>query len=288
MAVILVTGANGQLGNELGKASKNYYGYDFIFSDIESVDITSADKITAFIKKSEPDWIINCAAYNFVDKAESEPEKALMVNSTAVKNIAEAIKGSECRFIHISSDYVFDGGANMPYNESSITNPLSAYGKSKLEGEKNALQHNRSMIIRTAWLYSSFGSNFVKTILYKAREKDSLKVVFDQTGTPTYAADLAEAIMNIISGVIKNRVAFNAGIYHYSNEGVCSWYDLAVEIVKEAGLQCKIIPILTEEYPAAAARPFYSVLDKTRIKETYNIEIPHWRSSLKKCIKILI
>jgi dTDP-4-dehydrorhamnose reductase len=288
MAIILVTGANGQLGNELRKASKNYYGYDFIFTDIDTVDITSADKIAAFIKKSEPDWLINCAAYNFVDKAESEPEKALMVNSTAVKNIAEAIKGSECRFIHVSSDYVFDGGSNMPYNESSVANPLSVYGRSKLEGEKNALQHNRSMIIRTAWLYSSFGSNFVKTILYKAREKDSLKVIFDQTGTPTYAADLAESIMNIISGVIKNRVAFNAGIYHYSNEGVCSWYDLAEEIVKEAGLQCKIIPILTKDYPADARRPFYSVLDKTRIKETYNIEIPHWRSSLKKCIKLLI
>jgi dTDP-4-dehydrorhamnose reductase len=288
MAIILVTGANGQLGNELIKASKNYYGYDFIFTDIDTVDITSADKIAAFIKKSEPDWLINCAAYNFVDKAESEPEKALMINSTAVKNIAEAIKRSECRFIHVSSDYIFDGGSNMPYNESSAANPLSAYGRSKLEGEKNALQYNRSMIIRTAWLYSSFGSNFVKTILCKAREKDSLKVIFDQTGTPTYAADLAESIMNIISGVIKNRVAFNAGIYHYSNEGVCSWYDLAEEIVKEAGLQCKIIPILTKDYPAAARRPFYSVLDKTRIKETYNIEIPHWRSSLKKCIKLLI
>jgi dTDP-4-dehydrorhamnose reductase len=288
MAIILVTGANGQLGNELRKASKNYYGYDFIFTDIDTVDITSADKIAAYIKKSEPDWLINCAAYNFVDKAESEPEKALMINSTAVKNIAEAIKRSECRFIHVSSDYIFDGGSNMPYNESSAANPLSAYGRSKLEGEKNALQYNRSMIIRTAWLYSSFGSNFVKTILCKAREKDSLKVIFDQTGTPTYAADLAESIMNIISGVIKNRVAFNAGIYHYSNEGVCSWYDLAEEIVKEAGLQCKIIPILTKDYPAAARRPFYSVLDKTRIKETYNIEIPHWRSSLKKCIKLLI
>jgi len=288
MAVILITGANGQLGSELRAASKNYYGYDFVFTDIDTLDIASADDTSAFIEKTGPAWIINCAAYNFVDKAENEPDKALVINGSAVKNIAEAIRGSECRFIHLSSDYVFDGNSNVPYTESSATNPLSAYGRSKLEGEKSALVHNGSMIIRTSWLYSSFGSNFVKTILNKAKEKDLMKVVFDQTGTPTYAADLAEAIMSIISGVIRNQSAYIPGIYQYSNEGVCSWYDLALEAVKEAGLNCRIVPILSKEYPSAVTRPFYSVLDKSKIKETYSLEIPHWRSSLRKCIKLLL
>jgi dTDP-4-dehydrorhamnose reductase len=288
MAVILITGANGQLGSELKNASKSYYGYDFIFTDISDLDISSPDKTADFIIKRKPDWIINCVAYNFVDKAEDEYDKALLINGTAVKNIAEVIKGSECKFIHISSDYVFDGQANIPYNENSVPNPRSAYGRSKLDGEKGALLHHGSMIIRTSWLYSSYGSNFVKTILVKAKEHDSLKVVFDQIGSPTWAADLAEAILSIIAGVIRNRIAFNAGVYHYSNEGVCSWYDLAMETVKEAGLQCKIIPILSKDYHAAAKRPFYSVLDKSKIKENYSLEIPHWRNSLKKCIKLLI
>jgi dTDP-4-dehydrorhamnose reductase len=288
MAAILITGANGQLGNELRAASKNYYGYDFVFTDIDTLDISSSDKTASFISKTQPDWIINCAAYNFVDKAENEFDKALLINGTAVKNIAEAIKGSVCRFIHISSDYVFDGNANVPYCESSATNPLSAYGRSKLEGEKSALLHHASMIIRTSWLYSSFGSNFVKMILNKAKEKDLLKVVCDQTGTPTYAADLAEAIMTIISGVIRNQIALIPGIYHYSNEGVCSWYDFALETVKEAELNCLVVPILSKEYPSAVMRPFYSVLDKSKIKETYNLQIPHWRASLGKCIKQLI
>jgi len=288
MAVILITGANGQLGSELKNSSKSYYGYDFIFTDISDLDISSPDKTADFINKRRPDWIINCVAYNFVDKAEDEYDKALLINGTAVKNIAEVIKGSECKFIHISSDYVFDGQANIPYNENSVPNPRSAYGRSKLDGEKGALLHHGSMIIRTSWLYSSYGSNFVKTILVKAKEHDSLKVVFDQIGSPTWAADLAEAILSIIAGVIRNQIAFNAGVYHYSNEGVCSWYDLAMETVKEAGLQCKIIPILSKDYHAAAKRPFYSVLDKSKIKENYSLEIPHWRNSLKKCIKLLI
>jgi dTDP-4-dehydrorhamnose reductase len=288
MAVILVTGANGQLGSEIRAASKNYYGYDFIFTDIDTLNISSAEETAVFIKNNSPDWIINCAAYNLVDKAEIEPDKAMIVNSKAVKNIAEAIRGSETRLIQLSSDYVFDGEANAPYKEDADTNPQGAYGRSKLEGEKAALLHNRTMVIRTSWLYSSYGANFVKTILSKAKEKDSLKVVYDQTGTPTYAADLGEAILNIVSGVIKNRMAFTAGIYHYSDEGVCSWYDLALETVKEAGINCKVYPILSNEYPSAATRPSYSVLDKSKIKDTYNIEIPHWRESLKKCIKLLM
>jgi dTDP-4-dehydrorhamnose reductase len=287
MAIILITGAKGQLGSELKEVSKNFYGYDFIFTDIDSFDITSLEKISEFIKKSKPDWIINCAAYTLVDKAEVEPDQALLINGTAVKNITEAIRGSECRFIHISSDYVYDGNLNVPYNENITANPLSAYGRSKLAGEKYALLHNGSMIIRTAWLYSSFGNNFVKTILRNAADKESLKVVFDQTGTPTYAADLAGAIMNIISGVIRNQIAMNSGIYNYSNEGVCSWYDFAREIIKESGLTCRVLPVLTKDYPQAAKRPVYSVLDKSKIKENYGLSIPHWRDSLIKCLKLL-
>jgi dTDP-4-dehydrorhamnose reductase len=287
MAIILITGAKGQLGSELKEVSKNFYGYDFIFTDIDSLDITSLEKISEFINKSKPDWIINCAAYNLVDKAEVEPDKALLINGTAVKNITEVIKGSECRFIHISSDYVYDGSSNVPYNENIPANPLSSYGRSKLAGEKYALLHNGSMIIRTAWLYSSFGNNFVKTIFRNAAEKESLKVVFDRTGTPTYAADLAGAIMNIISGVIRNQIAMNSGIYNYSNEGVCSWYDFASEIIKESGLTCQVLPVLTKDYPQAAKRPVYSVLDKSKIKENYGLSIPHWRDSLIKCLKLL-
>lgn len=284
MAVILITGANGQLGNEIRNVSGNFYGYDFIFTDIAELDITDSSSTTDFITKNKPDWIINCAAYNSVDKAEAELDKAMLINCTAVRNIAEAVRGSDCRFIHVSTDYVFDGKACIPYNESILPAPETAYGRSKLAGEKAALLHNNSMIIRTSWLYSRHGSNFVKTIMSKARKNESLQVVFDQAGTPTWAADLAEAIMKIISSVIRNQVAFNAGIYHYSNEGVCSWYDFAGAIIEEEGLNCTLHPILSKEFAAAAKRPCYSVLDKSKIKETYNLEIPHWRSSLKKCM----
>ncbi len=287
MAVILVTGANGQLGNELKIVSKNFWGYDFIFTDIDTLDITDSEELESFINKTGPDWIINCAAYNLVDKAESEPDEAMKINSLAVKNIAEAIHGSDCRFIHISTDYVYDGKANVPYNEDAPVNPLSAYGRSKLSGEKYALHHHGTMIIRTSWLYSSFGNNFVKTILRNAGKKESLQVVFDQTGTPTYAADLAEAVMSIVSGVIRNHFALNAGIYNYSNEGVCSWYDFATEIVKESGLACQVKPVLSREYRQVAERPVYSVMDKYKIKESYSISIPHWRSSLTACMKLL-
>jgi len=287
MAIILITGAKGQLGNELKVVSKKYYGYDFIFTDIDTLDITDPAKTTIYINKTKPDWIINCAAYNQVDKAEIDYQAALLVNGIAVKNISDSIKDSTCRFIHISSDYVFDGNSNVPYADNSPANPLSAYGRTKLEGEKAALIHQASMVIRTSWLYSSFGKNFVKTIIRLGNEKDSIQVVSDQTGTPTYARDLAEAIMQIISGVIRNQIAFNAGIYNYSDEGVCSWYDFAVAIIEETGLNCQVIPILSKDYPTDTKRPAYSVMNKSKIKENYNLVIPHWRTSLKKCIKII-
>jgi dTDP-4-dehydrorhamnose reductase len=287
MAVILISGGAGQLGNELKEVSKNFYGYDFVFTDIDTLDLSNPLQTTDFIKNCRPDWIVNCAAYNLVDKAQSEPDTAMEINASAVRNIVDAIKGSEIRFIHISSDYVYDGKSNVPYNESSDPNPASAYGKSKLAGEKYALQHHASMVIRTSWLYSSFGNNFVKTIIRNAKDKESLKVVFDQTGTPTYAADLAGVIMSIISGVIRNQFALNSGIYNYSNEGTCSWYDFAVEIVKESGLNCIIFPVTTSEYQQPAPRPAYSVMDKTKIKDNYGITIPYWRESLVKCMKLL-
>jgi dTDP-4-dehydrorhamnose reductase len=287
MAVILVTGADGQLGNELRVVAGNYYGYQFIFTDADTLDITDKEKTEAFIRSLQPGWVINCAAYTAVDMAEEEPAKAMLVNNTAVRNIVGAIKGSDCRLIHISSDYVFNGNANTPYDENSPTDPLTAYGRSKLEGEKSAMEYYGSMVIRTSWLYSSFGSNFVKTILRKGKETGVVKVVFDQTGSPTYAADLANAIMSIVSGVIRNQAAFYAGIFNYSNEGVCSWFDLASEALLEAGIDCRVIPIRTADLNQAAKRPAYSVLDKGKIKESYNLTIPHWRSSLKKCIKAL-
>ncbi len=286
MATILITGASGQLGNEIRVASQNYCGYDFIFTDADSLDITSREKVKEFIADAVPGWIINCAAYNAVDKAETEYEKALLVNGTAVGYLAEAIRGSQCRLIHISSDYVFSGDSSVPYNENDLPQPLTAYGKSKLEGEKYALQHHASMVIRTSWLYSSFGNNFVKTIIRHASARDVLKVVYDQTGTPTYAADLAESVLIIIAGVIRNKFAFNTGIYHYSNEGVCSWFDFASEIVRESGIDCKIEPVLSKDFPAAAKRPWYTVMDKSKIKENYNITIPHWRTSLMRCLSI--
>jgi dTDP-4-dehydrorhamnose reductase len=287
MATILVTGANGQLGNELQFVSKSFYGYDFLFTDIDTLDITNYDHTSAFIKDARPDWIINCAAYTNVDKAESEPDQALLINGTAVRNITGAIKGSDCRLIHVSTDYVYDGNSNVPYSEGVAVNPLTSYGRSKLEGEKYALLHHGSMIIRTSWLYSTFGKNFVKTILRNGAEKKSLNVVFDQTGSPTYAADLAGAIMTIVSGVIRNQVAMNSGIYNYSNEGACTWFDFATEIINEAGLPCKINPVLSTEFKQIARRPSYSVMDKTKIRENYGLTIPHWRTSLLKCIKLL-
>ncbi len=287
MAGILITGANGQLGNELKEISKQYWGYDFTFTDIDTLDITDAQATGEFIRTLNPGWIVNCAAYNFVDKAESEPDAAMKINSIAVKNLTDSVSGTESRFIHISTDYVYGGSSNVPYSEDSEPDPQSAYGRSKLAGEKHALLHPGSMIIRTSWLYSSYGQNFVKTMLKLGSERDTLKVVFDQTGTPTYACDLAESIMKIISGVIRNQFAFKAGIYNYSNEGVCSWYDFATEIFKEAGVTCQVSPVVSKDFPQAASRPSYSVMDKTKIKENYNISIPHWRESLVKCIKLL-
>lgn len=287
MAVILVTGAKGQLGNELRMASKEMFGHDFIFTDIDTLDLADGGKANSFIRKTNPGWIINCAAYNAVDKAEKDYETALMVNGLAVKNIVSVIRDTPCRLVHISSDYVFDGKASVPYRETDTPNPLSAYGRSKLEGEKFALMHPFSIVIRTSWLYSQYGSNFVKTILRLAGERESISVVNDQKGTPTYAADLARAILQIITAVNSNEIAFNAGVYHYSNEGLCTWYEFAVAILEEAGLKTSVIPISTTEFKSEASRPAFSVMNKSKISDNYRIAIPHWRTSLKKCIHLI-
>jgi dTDP-4-dehydrorhamnose reductase len=287
MSTILITGASGQLGSELRDQSTRFSGYTFIFTDQEELDITDSDQSASFIKSAEPDWIINCAAYTAVDKAESDAETAQKINATGVLNIVKAIEGMECRLIHVSTDYVFDGTRNTPYREDDITNPATVYGRTKMAGEVAALRHPYTVIIRTSWLYSSYGHNFVKTIMNKAGSSDHLDVVFDQTGSPTYAADLASSIMEIISGTIRGKHEFSPGIFNYSNEGVCSWFDFATEIVKVVGSQTVVRPILTAERPSPAARPQYSVLNKKKITETYNLSIPYWRDSLLKCISKL-
>lgn len=284
MTTILVTGSHGQLGNEIRERSARYSGYSFVFTDVSELDITDADATAAFIHELSPSWIINCAAYTAVDRAEDEEERATLINGSGVDNIVSALAGTDCRLIHISTDYVFDGSKPVPYSEQDEPSPASAYGRSKLAGEKAAMRWPNTIIIRTSWLYSSYGGNFVKTILGKAGSSESISVVFDQAGSPTYAADLASAVLDIISGVIQNRHLFVPGIFNYSNEGVCSWFDMATEIVSAAGSQCKVIPVRSSAYPSKVNRPAYSVLDKSKITEYYNLTIPHWRISLNSCI----
>ncbi len=284
MPVIIVTGAKGQLGNELKKISGNFFGYEFIFTDVDSLDISDTLSTKRFIEDRRPDWIINCAAYNFVDRAEEEPEAAYRINAEGIKNIVNTIRDTYCHLIHFSTDYVFDGKASQPYKETDKPAPLSVYGESKLKGEKEALRHPWTMVIRTSWLYSSAGNNFVKTILRKAHNKEPLRVVNDQQGTPTWAADLAAAVMKIISDVNNKQAAFNGGIYHFSNEGSCTWYEFACKTLQIAGIDHHVEPVSTEEYKAKAIRPRYSVMSKKKIASDYGILIPQWDESLEKCI----
>lgn len=280
---ILVTGANGQLGNEmrrLGAVSPNNY----IFTDVAELDITNADAVMYVAKHYSIDAIINCAAYTNVDKAESDEATAELINATAVANLAAAMKEVGGTLFHVSTDYVFGSEGNTPRTEEMPLNPLGVYGCTKLHGEQAILESGcKALIFRTAWLYSEFGNNFLKTMLRLTAEKEQLNVVFDQVGTPTYAGDLALAIFSIIeAGVYEG----NEGIYHFSNEGVCSWYDFAVEIAAAAGhTGCRINPCHSSEFPSPVTRPPYSVLDKTKIKNTFDIDIPHWRESMEYCIK---
>ncbi len=281
---ILVTGSNGQLGSELKKLvtinadNSNH----FIFTDIAELNITNEAQVKAFFEQNSIDFCINAAAYTAVDKAENEPAIAHLINVEAVRLLAAQCHLYNAVLIHISTDYVFDGMNYLPYTEENTSNPQSIYGKTKLEGELAAIKSNpKTIVIRTSWLYSTFGNNFVKTMLRLAQSKPALSVVADQVGTPTYAGDLAQAILHIIDFIGENKDKNVVGTYHYSNEGVATWYDFAHAIFEMNALKVKLRPIRTTEYPTPASRPAYSILDKSKIKNTFGIEIPHWRESLK-------
>lgn len=283
---ILVTGANGQLGYELrrlGGASPN----DYIFTDVAELDITDAKAVDAMVGSEKCDVIINCAAYTNVDRAEEEPLVAEAINAHAVGNLARAAAKHNATLFHISTDYVFGDEGNTPLSEDMPTRPLGVYGRTKLQGEKAIAESGcKAIIIRTAWLYSEAGNNFLKTMLRLTSEREHINVVFDQVGTPTYAGDLALAIFSIIEG---DMYAGREGIYHFSNEGVCSWYDFAVEIARAVGnSRCNIEPCRSKDFPTKATRPSYSVLDKDKIKRVFGIVIPHWRESMFYCLKRLL
>ncbi|NDW19810.1 dTDP-4-dehydrorhamnose reductase [Dysgonomonas sp. 216] len=283
---VLVTGSNGQLGGELKRAVENVSNaYSFTFTDVGELDITNMSAFEDYVNNQNFEYIINCAAYTAVDKAEDDVEMCYKINRDAVKNIAEISKKHKIKVIHISTDYVFDGTKREPYKETDTVSPQSVYGKSKEAGESELLSIcPDSLIIRTAWLYSIYGNNFVKTMIKLGKERDTLNVVADQIGTPTNAADLAQAIVSIVKSEI-----FKPGIYHYSNMGVTSWFDFTVEIHRLAGINsCKVNPITTAEYPTKAKRPQYSVLDKSKITRAYNLQIPQWQDSLKVCIEVLV
>jgi dTDP-4-dehydrorhamnose reductase len=283
MNKILVTGANGQLGCELRKLSKNEK-FDFVFTDIGELDITDFRACTDFFNTLKPRYVINCAAYTAVDRAESDRELVRKLNVEAVRNLVRSCAESNAYFFQISTDYVFSGKSSVPYSECDIPAPQSEYGKSKIDAELESFKYTRSIVIRTSWLYSTFGNNFVKTMIKLGKERESLSVVFDQVGTPTYAEDLASAILQIIGKVESGEKKFDGGVYHYSNEGVCSWYDFACAIMRLSGLNCKVYPIETQDYPTPAKRPEYGVLNKKKIKSKYGIEIDHWFSSLERMI----
>jgi len=284
---ILVTGSNGQLGSEIRAMASVMPRFNFLFHDVDTLDITDLKSLTAFFEKHRPNYIVNCAAFTAVDKAETDIEKAYLINDKAVENLAKIAIQFNARIIHGSTDYVFDGINHRPYIETDATNPVSVYGKSKLAGERHLEKLENAIIIRTAWLYSSFGNNFAKTVIHLGKERQELRMICDQVGTPTYAADLSNAIVQIIIKSVENTNGFIPGIYHYSNEGACSWYDFASEIISQCDISCKVFPIETKDYPTPAIRPPYSVFNKSKIKTTFDIEIPWWKDSLKICLKLL-
>lgn len=280
---ILVTGANGQLGSEIQSLAPMFNDYQFMFCDIDELNLCDQNAIERFFDHNDFDMIVNCAAYTAVDQAESQQELAFAINHKSVEIIAGIARAKNISVVHISTDYVFDGQGYRPYIETDETAPQNIYGKSKLAGEKAIQEANlsNSLIIRTSWLYSSFGTNFVKTMLTLGKERDELTIIFDQIGTPTYAKNLAQIILSIIPKIKNDQVE----IYHYSNEGVCSWYDFAKAIFEEANIPCQVKPIETKEYPTPAGRPHYSLLNKSKFKTDFNIEIPYWKDSLHQCLK---
>ena len=282
--IIAVSGKNGQLGSELQDAAKLFTGYDFVFADKEELNILSLESLKSFFKTYQPSFFVNCAAYTAVDKAESDKETSYEANATAAGNIATFCKQYGTILIHISTDYVFNGTGQIPYSEDDLADPINHYGYTKAEGEKLALQNNlHTIIIRTSWVYSNYGHNFVKTMLRLMKEKESINVVNDQHGSPTYALDLAEAIITIIRYCVNNPVP--SGIYHYSNEGNVSWHDFAMAIREASGSSCRVHPVPTEQYPTPAKRPTYTVMDKQKIQSVFLIKTKNWKESLVRCIE---
>ncbi|MFV0605637.1 MAG: dTDP-4-dehydrorhamnose reductase [Niabella sp.] len=281
---ILVTGSNGQLGSEIRVLEKAFPQFEFRFTDYQELSIIDEVAVTQYFEEFKPDYCINCAAYTAVDKAEDPAERGLVndLNANAVGYLAKACNAHQTKFVHISTDYVFEGNGDRPYTVDDPTHPVSVYGITKLEGERQAIENTDVIIIRTAWVYSSFGKNFVKTMMSLMQTKPSLNVVSDQFGTPTYAADLAAAILQIIASQ-----RWISGIYHYTNEGQINWYDFAVAIKSIIKSNCEVHPIPTSDYPTPAQRPAWSVLDKSKIKEVYNVDIPDWEKSLELCINKL-
>ena len=285
---ILVTGSNGQLGSEIKDLVTNYKDYNFFFMDLPELNICNVDALDTFILNKKINAVINCAAYTAVDQAEEDLVIAEQVNANGVLNLVNALEKVDGKLIHISTDYVFDGNNFLPYKESDPVSPIGIYGKTKRAGELVILNSSiDALVIRTSWLYSAYGNNFVKTILKLGHERDELGVIFDQVGTPTYASDLAKTCLDILLDKSSENISMNGKIYHYSNEGVASWYDFAKAIMELGSIDCKVRPIETKDYPTPAKRPHFSVLNKTKIKKDFNIEIPYWRDSLDKCVEKL-
>lgn len=290
MKTILVTGATGQVGQEFQVLESQYAEFRFLFAGKFEMDISNPQYVADYFRKNKVDYCVNCAAYTAVDKAESEPEAAYQINVEGVKQIAQSCLTRDIPLIHLSTDYVYHGQPGRPFRESDKTNPQGVYARTKLEGEKMALAiHPVTTIIRTSWVYSSFGHNFVKTMLRLAKERDEIRVVNDQIGSPTYARDLAKAILTMIRKVENEEVAFIKlrGIYHYSNEGATNWYEFAKKIFELRGIEIKLTPIETKDFPTPVQRPPYSLLDKTKIKETFDLQIPEWQVSLEKCLALM-
>lgn len=283
---IIVTGSKGQLGRSIQELASGYPELTFVFTDLEELDICDAARVEAFFAHETPAAVVNCAAYTAVDKAEKETVLAGSINHHAVANLAKACKNCGAKLIHISTDYLFDGNKSSPYHEKDIVRPQSVYGITKLEGETAILRADiKAIVIRTSWLYSAYGNNFVKTMLRLGKEKEQLGVVCDQVGTPTFAGDLAKVILDILSKTANDDKQFVPGIYHYSNEGAASWYDFTKAIFEyQPDITCRVHPIDTLAYPTPAARPAYSVLNKSKIKTTFAVTIPYWRDSLKVCL----
>jgi dTDP-4-dehydrorhamnose reductase len=283
---VLVIAADGQLGRLVQERCEGYTQIDFRYTTMDDLDITKVDALEKMVKSQSWDFIINCSAYTAVDAAEDNQELCYAINKEAVSKLGRFSAEVGAKVIHVSTDYVFDGTSNVPYVESEQINPVSVYGKSKAEGEILLLEKNpQSMIIRTSWLYSELPNNFYQTMMGLGQARKELNVVFDQVGTPTYGGDLADAILNIVDSVLNRKHEFVPGIYHYSNEGVTSWYDFAIAIFEMTGINCLVSPVKSEMFPTKASRPAFSVLDKTKIKQTYQLSIPHWRASLSKMIE---